>query len=269
MPPDALHTPGLIAVVMAAQRPGVVDPLAAGAGVSHKCLVPIGGQALIAHVVAALQAAPEVERIRIVVEPGIEVKIRPLLAAGPAPVEYIASAPTLPDSVYAATRETDQPTLITAADNVLLTPGAVTRTHAALRQGADVVFTMARKADVLAAHPEGQRRFYRFRDDAYSNCNLFGIAGARTLRAAEMFRSGGQFAKKPLRLIGAIGPMNLALFLLGWLTLDGAMARLSRQLRLRTVTVVLEDGAHAVDVDNARTYRVASILLQRRAAAPC
>lgn len=255
-----------MAVILAAQRAGVIDPLAAAAGVTHKCLVPVEGRAMIAHVVAALQATPGVAKVRIVVEPQVVDLIRPLLPAGGVPVEFIASAPNLVDSVYAATQDVDQPTILTTADNVLLTPGAVASVQGALRRGADVVFAMATRTSVLAAHPEGQRRFYRFRDDAYSNCNLFGFAGARTFRGAEMFRGGGQFAKKPLRLIAAIGVFNVGLFLMGWLSLPGAMRRLSARLKLRAEAVVLQDGAHAVDVDNERTYRVAASLLARRAA---
>ncbi len=256
----------LVAVVLAAQRDGTIDPLAAGVGVTHKCLVPIGGKVLIAHVLDALQATPHIERIRIVVEPAMVEKIRPHLVAGNVPVEYIASARNLVDSVYAATQDLDQPTILTTADNVLLTPGAVASVETALRNGADVVFSMATRRSVLDAHREGQRRFYRFTDDSYSNCNLFGFAGAKTFRGAEMFRGGGQFAKKPMRLLAAVGLFNVALFMLGWLSLDGAMRRLSKRLRLRAVAVVLRDGAHAVDVDNERTYRVASLLLAQRAA---
>jgi hypothetical protein len=182
------------------------------------------------------------------------------------PVEFIAAKENLADSVYAAARGLDQPTIITTADNVLLTPGAVASVERALRRGADIVFAMANKASVMAAHPEGQRRFYRFTDDEYSNCNLFGVAGTSAFRGAEMFRGGGQFAKKPLRLIAAIGPFNLVLFLLGRLSLTGAMARLSKQLRLRAEAVVLKDGAHAIDVDNDRTFRVAALLLGQRTA---
>jgi GTP:adenosylcobinamide-phosphate guanylyltransferase len=235
--------------------------------VTHKCLVPVAGKAMITHVVAALQSTPGIGRIRIVVEPVVVELIRPLLPEGSVPVEFIDAQPNLVDSVYAATRDVDQPTVLTTADNVLLTPGAVTSVQAALRRGAEVVFAMATQRSVLAAHPEGQRRFYRFSDEAYSSCNLFGFAGASTFRGAEMFRGGGQFAKKPLRLVAAIGVFNVLLFLLGWLSLPGAMRRLSKRLQLRAEAVVLPDGAHAVDVDNERTFRVASLLLERRSLA--
>jgi hypothetical protein len=61
---------------------------------------------------------------------------------------------------------------------VLLTPAAVAQIRAALAE-ADAVAAMARKANVLAAHPEGQRHFYRFRDDDYANCNIYGLANRR------------------------------------------------------------------------------------------
>ena len=61
------------------------------------------------------------------------------------------------------------------------------------------VVALARKEDVLSAHPQGQRRFYRFRDGAFSNCNLYGLS-RRGLALAETFREGGQFAKNPMRI---------------------------------------------------------------------
>jgi len=260
LPPE-----GFAAIVLAAQRPGVVDPLAAAAGLSQKCLVPVEGMPLIAHVVRALFATPGLHALRVSVEPEVVPMLRAALPEGSCPVEYVPSAANLADSVHQATLGLDGPTVVTTADNVLLTPGAVAQALDAIRHGADVGLAMARRAAVLAAHPDGQRRFYRFRDDAYSNCNLYVFAGARALRTAEGFRSGGQFAKKPLRLVGAVGVVNVALMLLGRLTLAGALRRLSRRFGLTVVPVVLDDGAHAIDVDNARTHRVAGELLARRA----
>jgi len=256
------------AIVLAAQRRGVVDPLAQAASVSHKCLVPIAGAPLIAHAVAALFATPGVARLRIVVEPEAVDAIRAILPAGPIAVEFVAAADNLADSVHAAAQGVDQAMVVTTADNVLLTPAAVVAMLGALGGGADVALAMATRASVLAAHPEGQRRFYRFSDDEYSNCNLYGFAGPKAVAAAESFRSGGQFAKKPLRLVAAIGPINLLSLLLGRVSLHGAARRLSKRFGLRVQPVVLADGAHAIDVDNQRTYDCARWLLdQRRMAA--
>jgi CTP:molybdopterin cytidylyltransferase MocA len=264
-PPDAQASHGapFTAVVLAAQRAGRVDPLAAGAGVANKSLVDIQGAPLIRHVIDALLATPGLSRVRVVVEPQSEAEIAAILPRG-APVGFVVAADNLADSVYAAAVGVGEPMLITTSDNVLLTPGAARAVLAPLAQGADVAVALCTQASVLAAHPEGQRRFYRFSDDAYSNCNLYALRGPEAMRVAEGFRSGGQFAKKPLRMIVALGPINLALLLMRRLSLRGALRRLGRRFRLNVEPVILADGAHAIDVDNARTYRCAETLLALR-----
>lgn len=255
-----------VAIVLAAQRPGRVDPLAESAGVTNKNLVPIQGAPLIRHVVDALAATPGLTRLRVVVEPDSAPLIEAVLSKTGPRIEYVPAADNLADSVYAAVEGVgDVPLLVTTADNVLLTPGAVQAVLAAL-DVADVSLAMATQASVMAAHPEGQRRFYKFWDDAYSNCNLYAFAGPAATSAAESFRSGGQFAKKPMRMIMALGPINLALMLMGRLSLRGALKRLGRRFRLTVEPVILADGSHAIDVDNARTYAVAEALLAKRRA---
>ena len=88
----------------------------------------------------------------------------------------------------------------------------------------------------------------------------------RGLALAETYRSGGQFAKNPRRIIQAVGLFNLLILKYGLVTLDSAMDRLGRRFGVRASAVVLADGAHAIDVDNQRTYKIAAQLLDRRAA---
>jgi CTP:molybdopterin cytidylyltransferase MocA len=255
-----------VGVILAAQRPGRVDPLAESAGVVNKNLVPIQGGPLVRHVVDALVATPGLARLRIVVEPETAPLIAAALAKTGPIVEFVPAADNLADSVYAAADGVgDRPILVTTGDNVLLTPGAVLEVLAALKV-ADVSLAMATQASVMAAHPEGQRRFYKFWDDAYSNCNLYAFAGPAATTVAESFRGGGQFAKKPLRMVMALGPINLTLLLMGRLSLRGALDRLGRRFKLKVEPVILADGAHAIDVDNQRTLDVAETLLARRRA---
>lgn len=254
-------------VILAAQRDGKLDPLAAEAGVSHKCLVPIGGRPLLAHVLEAFEGLKGIEAVRIAVEPGAENDLRPIAEASRLPVAFVPSADTITDSVYAAAAGSEGPIVVTTADNVLLTPAAVREVAARLEGGDDTVVALARKEDVLAAHPEGQRRFYKFRDGQFSNCNLYGLSH-KGLETAETFREGGQFAKNPMRIARALGFFNLIRLRYGLLTLDGAMRRFSKRFGVRASAVVLADGAHAIDVDNPRTYACAAELLRRRRELP-
>lgn len=258
-------------VVLAAQRAGVVNPLAARAGVSHKCLAPIAGKPLIVHVIEAFAGYPGLAGVAISVEPGLHDTLRTLLASFAAEgmaIDFIPSSANIVESLLAAVSGRQAPFLVTTADNVLLSRAAIGETLAALDE-ADIVASLATQASVLAIHPRAQRRFYEFRDGGYANCNLYGIAGPHALKAAEVFREGGQFMKNPKRLIRAFGLADILLMRFRLLTLEAAMKRASRRFGLHFRALVPADGAQAVDVDNERTYAIAEMVLeQRQAPAP-
>src|SRR3546814_2689547 len=79
----------------------------------------------------------------------------------------VPAADNLADSVLAVAGLAQFPLLITTADNCLLTSATIAEIEAeAMRLGVEAGVALARREDVLAAHPEGQRRFYAFSDVA-------------------------------------------------------------------------------------------------------
>lgn len=262
-----MEMPKATAIVLAGRRRSTPEDLAVSHGVSDKCLVPVGGRPLIEHVLETLASSPLIARIIISVNDPEILSPLPvcasLMASGQ--VTAIAASGNIADSVLAATAGRQAPFLITTADNVLLTREAIeTMVATAAGSRADAAVAFARKGDIRSAHPDGQRRFYEFADDGYSNCNCYWIGGADALNAAEIFRSGGQFAKNPMRIAHAFGLWNLVRFRMGWGSLSQSFERLSRHMRMRLVPVIFEDGSLAIDVDNERTHRVVSELLERR-----
>jgi GTP:adenosylcobinamide-phosphate guanylyltransferase len=250
------------AIVLAGKRDGRLDPLAANAGVSHKCLVPVAGKPMLLHVLEALDASPGVARIVVSIDaPEILAPLIRHLGSGRILVER--SAPNLVDSVIGAADASAPPFLVTTADNVNLTPASVAEILAAA-QGADAAVAFARRERVIAAHPDGQRRFYRFRCGEYSNCNTYVIGSREALKAAEVFRGGGQFAKFPMRIVKAFGLLNLIRFRYGLATLSGAFRGFSRRFGFAIHPVLVTDGALAIDVDNERTLHVAETILGER-----
>lgn len=255
------------ALILAGKRDGALDPLAVTAGAAHKCVVPVGGRPMIVHVIDALMAAPVIERILISIDDmraldGIA-EVDAAIASGR--VQIVKAEPNLVDSILTALRGARFPVFVTTADNVLLDPPSILAMDEQARQAnAEIAVAFARRAAVLAAHPDGQRRFYRFSDDAFSNCNSYWIGGRRALAAAEVFREGGQFAKHPMRIVRAFGLLNLIRFRYGIGTLEAAFQRFSGRFGLRIRPVILENGAVAIDVDNARTHAVAEQLLRAR-----
>ena len=260
--------PTVSALVLAGKRDGRLDPLAQKAGVALKCLVPVAGKALIAHVVEALEKSPEIGGIWIVAGQEHEIE-RSLAHAGVGatkPRRYVEPSHNIVDSVLAGAGQIDGPIMLTTADNVLLTPATVAEFVAGAAEAAGGgAVAMARREAVLAVHPEGQRRFYHFTDGEFSNCNLYWIGSKRALRAAETFRAGGQFVKFPMRIARAFGLVNLLRFKLGVGSTETFFGSVGRRFGFPVRQVVVSDGAAAIDVDNERSHKIAEkILLQRQ-----
>ena len=263
----------LTVLLLAGQREGRVDPLAEATGVTLKAMVPVAGKPMLLHTLGTLAKAPNVGRIVVSINAGSGVENLPEVAAlvRDGRVEIRDARPNLVDSVFFALEGESFPVLITTADTVLMTPQTVGEIDGAARaRGADVAIALARREDVLAAHPDGQRRFYRFGCGYYSNCNNYWIGARSALAPAELFRTGGQFVKHPSRVIGALGVaglFELVRFRFGLGTLEQGCARLSTRFRLNIRPVVVTDGATAIDVDAERSLKVAEeVIAQRRAA---
>jgi len=253
-------------LVLAGRRASALDPLAAGAGVSNKCLVPVAGQAMIGRVLdlvaSAFPNAPlfvSVEDFALIAG---EPSVARLRAAGRlTPVE---AKHRILDSVLEGSAVTGFPLLIITADNVLMTKqGLAEITAAGCRSGVDCVVMMAREEAIRAAHPDGQRRFYRFRDGGYSNCNLFWFSNARAMKGADSFRLGGQFAKRKRDAVRALGLVTLFLYALKLADIYGLFRHFSRRFGVAIFPLVTADGRLAIDVDNERTHRVAEEILAR------
>lgn len=252
-------------LILAGQRLGRVDPLAARHGVEHKCLVPLLGRPLIGYVLDAVDAAfPAAQIVVSINDPHAldgEAEARRFFDAGR--LRTVTAARSLLDSVCAAVDGADFPVFITTGDNVLATPEAMRDFHRfAVAQGADAAALFARKEAILAAHPEGQPRFWKFRDGEFSGCNTFWMKNREALAMAEIFRGGGQFLKFPKRFIGAFGLSNLIGFRLNLFTVDRMLARISKRFGKRVAVRITDDGQLAIDVDNDFSHQVAERLLR-------
>jgi GTP:adenosylcobinamide-phosphate guanylyltransferase len=255
-------------ILLAAQRAGVVNPLAARAGVSHKCLVPICGRPLIEHVLDTLTSVPQVGEIRVSLEPEAHGEARSIAARFAdrgVKIIFLPSDSNIAESVINAVGDSEGPFVITTADNVLLTAEGFAQVQAALARH-DAVIAVARRESVLAAHPEGQRNFYKLRGAEFANCNIYGLASRRALAAVEFFREGGQFQKNRGRLLRAVGLVNVALFLARLVTIETGFRRVGKRFGVDAGVVTFADGSLAIDVDNERTYACCETILQKRAA---
>ncbi|MCR2833701.1 NTP transferase domain-containing protein [Parerythrobacter lacustris] len=259
-----------IVIILAAQRAGVVNPLAERAGVSHKCLAPICGKPLIEWVLDTVTSRSNLSEIRISIEPEAQAEVGKLLgryADCGTKILFVDSHHGIVDSVTAAAKDDEGPFVITTADNVLLSEDGFEQVRSTMAR-ADATLALARAEDVRTAHPEGQRNFYEFRDGGYANCNIYGLANRKAFAAAEAFREGGQFQKNRDRMIRAFGLFNIALMGLKLVSAPSAIRRVGKRFGITMEATFFADGALAIDVDNERTYAVCEELLPSRKPLP-
>jgi GTP:adenosylcobinamide-phosphate guanylyltransferase len=269
---SAVHAP-FTAIVLAGQRTGG-DSLAAAMGAPRKCLIPINGQPMLSHVVAALALAPSIGVIRVMTEAPEACRAVPAIAALEASGQLdFAACGDSPSATLGLALDAPglaPPLLVTTADHALLTAPLVEKFCAAVRASpADILAAVAPLEIVQQAWPESRRTAWRFADGRYVGCNLFALNDARARRAVALWRAVEADRKRPWRIVRRFGAATLLRYVTGRLTLAAALARLSRLAGCQAAVVRLDDPEAAVDVDNVADYRlVARILAQRAAATP-
>lgn len=237
-------------------------------GVTHKCLVEIGGEPMLKRVVETLKASPAVASV------SISIENQELLDAALGPrardIRFVPSAESAARSTLAALPEDGPfPWLITTGDHPLLTVEMLQYfLTKATESGADLCAGLARAETILARFPEARRTYLKFGPDRVSGCNLFALTSPRARKAVAFWHDLEKVRKQPWRLIGAFGPVALLRFLTGALTLDSAFALASRRLDLLARPVLMPFAEAAVDVDKPDDKVLAEKIWRERQGLP-
>lgn len=259
---------GLTALVLAGRR-GPDDPVAVAAGLSHKCMVPANGVPMLARVVEALAASGSIGTIAVSIE---DADLAGSLATlsrqrddGQLLVFPSAATPSLSALVAAEALDHPFPLLITTADHALLTPDLIDFfASATLETGADIVAGLVSAEVLLNAYPQTKRTFLQFRDGQYSSCNLFCVLTEAGLGVLDFWGRIERDRKRPWRIARAFGIGTLVAYLLGRLTLEQGLARLSRTLGVAARAVVVPTAEAAIDVDKPSDLALVEEILRRR-----
>ncbi|UNK80466.1 nucleotidyltransferase family protein [Sphingopyxis granuli] len=257
----ATHPVPIPAILLAGSRPGP-DPLLTGSGVSTKALLPIAGQPMLVHVVAALRASPLVGPITILAQASAELAAEPGLARF-ADLHFADSEQGISASLAAALPEGDAPVLVTTADNVLLTPAMI----AAFLTGAedsDVAVAMVERRVLLARYPESKRTWLKFRGGWWSGANLFRLRGRRVLPLLDFWGRIERDRKKGLRIVAAFGPWLLIGALLRIFTIQQGVARAGRRFGLKAKVVPMAEGEACIDADKPADIELIERILAAR-----
>ncbi len=254
------ETSRFTAVVLAASR-SPDDPVAKATGVCCKALTLVDNRPMVLRVLDALNAAKEIDACimcgpqRYAVNQNKELCDR--IASGH--VKWVENHATPSSSTLHILQSLpeDSPVLVTTADHALLTAQMVDYfcSHARTT-GCDIVIGLAQYELLAAAYPETRRTVTRLHDGAYCSCNLFAFLTPRAHTAADFWRKMEGRRKKPWRMISAVGWMAVLRYLLGRLSLDEGLARISRRMGLIAGAVIMPFPEAAIDVDSIDDLRL-------------
>ena len=260
--------PKFTAVVLAADR-GPDDPVAKATGVRCKSLTPVGGKPMVFRVLDALAASRVVNTYILCGPPKSVVDQEPDLAAliSSGRVKWFESHATPSSSAFHVlqTLPDATPVLLTTADHALLSARIVDFfCSEAQATGCDVVAGVARHDAVTAAYPQTRRTATRLEDGAYCGCNLFAFLTPRARLAADFWRRVENQRKHPLRVIRVLGWIAVLRYLMGRLSLNEALDRISRRLGFKAGAVLLPCPEAAVDVDSVSDLKLVEMIVSDR-----
>ena len=240
-------------LILAGQREGVVDPLCAEAGVSHKAEIPVSGVPMLDRVVSALTDAGVGENLFVSGYSGSSLR---QVSSGQGPA----------DSVAMGLSEIEEyPCLITTCDHALLTAEMVQSFIAgAKKTGADMCVGFATEKTISAVYPTTKRTYLRFSDEAVSGCNLFYMANANGLKAIEFWQSVQHLRKNPLKLARKVGVGIGLKYAAGRLSLYDAFDYASKRIGILAAPVLLPYAEAAIDVDKPSDLALVESVLQAR-----
>ncbi len=248
------------AVVLAADR-GPADPVATAAGVRCKSMTPVGGKPMVFRVLDALAAAGQISA-RILCGPPKSVidrepELEALIASGQVQWFENRATPSSSALYVLQTLPDETSVLLTTADHALLNHRMVDYfCSQAWQTGCDVVVGVARHETVTAAYPQTRRTVTRLQDGAYCGCNLFAFLTPRAREAAAFWRRVENQRKKPLYLIRVLGITAIVRYLLGRLSLEEALQRVSQRLGFKAGAVIMPFAEAAIDVDSVDDWEL-------------
>ena len=264
------ETHQMTAIVLAGDRTKM-DSLVNHSEVGAKAMIDIDGLPMVRRVLNALRAARVVKRICLAGPEASAVASDGPLASwvDSGEVQWRAPESSPSTSAYNAMRSLapEEAVLLTTADHPLLTPEIVDAFgRQSLADDVDVAVGLAPHALVTEAYPGIKKTVLRFSDGEFCGCNLFAFITPEGRRAASFWRKIEQQRKKPMVVIGLLGWGAVIRYRLGLLSLEEALAKLSKRLGLRIRAVILPYANAAIDVDSIADLMVVKGSLEKAAA---
>jgi GTP:adenosylcobinamide-phosphate guanylyltransferase len=255
------------AVVLAGDR-HANDPVAVDAGVCAKAITPICGTPMILRVLDALEESGVISSIILCGPTQQALEDCPELEEGikHKNIEWLPGldSPSRSAELALLKIEEDRKILLTTADHALLKPEIVSYFVAqCLSDSVDASVGIIDYQTIADKYPEVQRTVIKLSDGGFCGCNLFAFMTQKGRRLVPYWRQVEQRRKRPVKMIaGILGISGVLLYLLGKLSLDAALRKVSKGLGLTIKPVQLPFPEAGVDVDTVKDREFVERILQ-------
>lgn len=257
---------GVVAIVLAGDRTAG-DPVAVEAGVSCKAIVEIAGKPMVTRVLDALLASSRVESVVLCGPPRSAIAECPVLSEYLEldQVQWLENLDSPSKSVEACLAKVpaNSRVLLTTADHALLETEVVEYfLSQSLASVADATVALVEYKTIQSSLPQVKRTVIRFNSGGVCGCNLFTFLNNNGRQLVPFWRNVEQQRKRPWRMIsGLLGPGGVVKYLMNRLTLDAALARVSKKLGITISPVILPYPRAGVDVDTPQDRELVENLL--------
>ncbi|MDA0339631.1 MAG: hypothetical protein O2910_07305 [Proteobacteria bacterium] len=102
------------------------------------------------------------------------------------------------------------------------------------------------------------------KDGGWSACNLYGLRNKQALNAVGVFRGGGQFGKRHMRILKAFGILTFLLYKMKVMKMHPLMNRIGRGLKVSVDSLVMPYSFGPIDVDNPPSFALSEEALKKR-----
>ncbi len=255
-----------VAIVLAGDRTGQ-DPVALDAGVSCKAIVSICGRPMIMRVLDALQDSGVISSIILCGPPQSALSDCPQLAERikKENITWIANLDSPSRSAEAALENInkDDLVLLTTADHALLGSEMVSFfASQSLKSKADANVGLIEYKTISETFPEVKRTVIKLRNGGFCGCNLYTFMNPKGRDLVPFWRRLEQSRKSPAIMIaGILGITGVLLYFMRSLSLDSAMAKVSRRLQLEIKPVILPFPQAGIDVDTVNDRQLVERIL--------
>ena len=256
----------MTAVVLAGDR-NFENDLLKYTGASCKAFIEINRVPMLLRVVRALDQAEWVDRILVSGPKQEHLVLQPEISTlvGTGKISWFEPRSTPSTSAYRImqTLPKESAVLLTTADLPFLDADMVDSFCAqSVAREVDVAVGLAPYEFVKQSFPDMKKTVLRFKNGHYCGCNLFAVTTWKGRQVANYWRQVESERKKPLRIVSLLGWRAIVAYLLGFLSLESALAALSRRMNLRIGAVILPYANAAVDIDSVSDY----VMVERKIA---